>query len=207
MSFSSDTTLFSKGFVTHLVCGSALLFSMLFYFYATPGIDRFLVEQNLPENLVEDARMTSELTSELAPIHLDLKSVRRLESTDMSTVSSVQVRSLIWEIAPSSIESSIDREEDGQPDNFDFMKSMKLYIAAVVHGEHKQAYLAGMNDFNLKWGGNRKQMIMKQSGMDIKEYVDAPGGFRILAHMTGTPPPDKVIFSGKVTYRVTTGGS
>ncbi|WP_088919087.1 hypothetical protein [Granulosicoccus antarcticus] len=177
----------------------------MFYTDKTQGVDRFRVEQNLPENLVEDARMSSELNSELTPIHLDLKS--ELESTDLSTVASIQVRRLVWEIAPSSTESSLDQKEDGLADNFNFLESMKLYIAAEVNGERKEVFLAGVNDFNLRFGGNRKQLTMKQNGMDIKEFVEAPGGFHILAHIHGTPPPDRVIFTGKVTYRITTDGS
>lgn len=205
MSSSSDNILISRELVTNLICGSAVLFSLMLYTYKTPGVDRFRVDQNLPENLVEDAMMSSELTSELTPIHLDLKS--ELESTDLSTVASIQVRRLIWEIAPSSTESSIDLKEDGLADNFNFLKSMKLYIAAEVNGERKEVFLAGVHDFNLKFGGNRKQLTMKQNGIDIKEFVEAPGGFHILAHMNGTPPPDKVIFTGKVTYSITTDGS
>lgn len=168
-------------------------------------LGHFDTEETLPETRVEGSTITSVLPTVLPPIALDVTSTESFAGEDYDYLTSIQIESLELDITESSTDQSEDTLEDGEPDSFDFLSSMEIYIQAEIDGETSQTLIGSIPESDPQLGASAQSISFTMTGVDILDYVESDTGYDIQILASGQAPQDAVIFDGSVEYRVGVG--
>ncbi len=99
--------------------------------------------------------------------------------------------------------SDQDSNEDGALDSFDFLSALEVSIRAEFDGVVNEVLIARLPDGDPQFGSAARTLDLSiVSNADIFDFLLAPGGYDIVLNITGTIPPDAVVLSGFVRYRV-----
>ena len=98
---------------------------------------------------------------------------------------------------------SQDPVEDGNPDTFDFLDAVDVFLEATVNGQASRVRVAYLPSGDSQLSAGASSLTLQTTGADILPYVEAPGGYKVAVDATGSIPPDAVTFDGRIVYRVT----
>jgi len=118
-----------------------------------------------------------------------------------SFVSSVRVRNLTLVILDAS---DTDNLEDGAEDSFDFLSGLDVSIRATFGGELQELLIATLPDGDPQIGTTARNLSLTvvNSEADVLDFILAPGGYEIVLNLAGQIPPDTVLLSGLLRFRV-----
>lgn len=187
-----------KAFLGALVTASTTLLGCS----ETTTLGHFDVDQDLPEIQVQGSLVSALLPTEFAPIPLNVKSEEAFQNANYDYLTTIEVDSLTLRITEKSNDPAQDSGEDGQPDNFDFFKSVSVFIRATINGEERRELIAELPEGSDELSAGQSQIQFIMSGLDILPFVEAEGGYEVITEATGTPPSDDVYFDGEAVYRV-----
>ena len=168
------------------------------------------IDEDLPPTRVQGAGPTAgvvPLDGVLPALTLDVTKTEAYESGDYGdVVTRISVDALALSVrSPESedVDSDSFRAEDGMPDDLSFLSGLELYI--VAKGEDREPELLGLlpdNDPALDPDRRARTLELEMTGVDILDFVEAPGGYEVRMDVAGTLPPDDVVFDGTVGYGV-----
>jgi hypothetical protein len=118
-----------------------------------------------------------------------------------SFVTFVTIRGLTIQILNSSEQDPI---EDGARDSFDFLTGIDVSIRAEFAGRTNELLIATLPDGDTQFGTAARslELTFVNGNIDILDFLDAPGGYDVVLTLAGTVPPDNIVISGAVRYRV-----
>lgn len=169
------------------------------------SIGRFTVEEDIPETRVQGGGFGALLPGSLAPFQLDIESDEEFTSERFSVVNAIRVTRIVLSITEASEDTDTDLAENGMPDDFSFIDSLALSIEATFDGERRVAELASVDADHPGLAVGSRRLSLDTSDINILDFVEAEGGYRLVSSATGSPPPDDVVFDGSVDYRVNVG--
>lgn len=115
-------------------------------------------------------------------------------------VTFVRIRNVQLQILDSSDQ---DSNEDGAQDSFDFLSALEVSIRAEFDGVVNEILIARLPDGDPQFGAAARTLDLSiVSNADIFDFLLAPGGYDIVLNISGTVPPDAIVLSGLVRYRV-----
>lgn len=101
--------------------------------------------------------------------------------------------------------SNTDAIEDGALDNFDFLIGLSVSIRALLNGVEQEEIIAFLPDGDPQFGTAAQSLDLTVVGTDVLDYLQASGGYELILNITGNIPPDAIILSGAVRYRIGVG--
>lgn len=116
-------------------------------------------------------------------------------------VTSVRVRNLDLNILDISDTDPLD---DGASDSFDFLTGLNVSIRAQIGEETRELMLATLPDGDPQFGSAARNLSLTvvNSQFDVLDFILAPGGYQVVLDLQGQIPPDNVILSGTIRFRV-----
>ena len=118
-----------------------------------------------------------------------------------SFVTFVTIRNLTLNILDISDTDSID---DGAEDSFDFITGLDVSIRANFRGRTNELLVATLPDGDPQFGSAARELVLTvvSSNINVLDFLEASGGYEIVISLRGNIPPDNVIISGSIRYRV-----
>lgn len=168
-------------------------------------LGRFSVDEPLPLTRVPGAGIGGVLPLTLSAFALDVTSSDAYAQQDFDFVTEITLPAVTLFIDDSSEDAETDRLENGMPDDFSFLSSIDLHIEASIEGQTRRARLGGLPMNDPAFAQGARSLSLQMTGIDILDFVEASGGYRVEISATGEAPPDDVVFGGDVTYRVGVG--
>ncbi|ASJ73740.1 hypothetical protein [Granulosicoccus antarcticus] len=168
-------------------------------------IGSFTVDEDLPETRVEGGGFVTILPAELAPFNLNIEASEEFGAEQYDYLTYIKLSSLSFSITASSEDADEDVAENGMPDDFDFLSSIALYIEASIDGTEQRALIASLAQNDTQLSSGMQNIQLSTTGVDILDFVEADDGYTIVSEVSGTAPPDAVIFDGSSSYRVGVG--
>jgi len=136
-------------------------------------------------------------------LNLALGVVINSESIDVEAdsrfLTSARVRNLQLNILNTS---DIDAQEDGAEDSFDFLNGLSISIRADFNGEAVERVVAFLPDGDPQFGTATRDLVLTVEDFDVLDFLQADNGYELVLQLAGQIPPDNVILSGTVRYRV-----
>lgn len=133
---------------------------------------------------------------------LDLQEQEGYSSLDV--VTSVNVRSATFTVSPETDNPSLDRFADNNPDNFDFLSSLKLSLRATINGASQTIQVGSLPEGDPQIGSNATVLNLVVDDVDIRDFVEAPD-VQLVVLASGTVPLDYVIIDPIIRFRVGVG--
>lgn len=164
----------------------------------------FDVEEPFGERTIQ-GDYTGGLLSETQTILLDVQHEQAFQEQDFEKVYSVVVTELSFWITANSESPSLDVIEDGDPDDFSFIKSVSIHVKAVIDGVDKKELVAHLEEGDAQLAPGGRVLDFNVTGTNVSRFILAEGGYSISIEATGSVPPDDVIFAGMLKYDVTVG--
>jgi len=155
----------------------------------------------LPVVVVPGAPLPSELSLALgvaiAQPNIDL-------GAGESFVNSVRVRNLTLNILDAS---ESDANDDGAEDSFDFLTDLSVTLRADFDGQTQELLIATLPDGDPQFGTAARilNLTVVNSEADVLDFILASGGYQVVLNLGGQIPPDNVLLSGTIRYRVDIG--
>ena len=168
-------------------------------------LGHFDVDEELPETRVEGSSVIALLPAFFPPMNLDVSSSEDFQGEEYDFLTSIQLDELTLIIADSSTDENEDSLEDGEPDNFDFLSSVEIYIESEFDGVSQRELIGSIDADDPQLGAGAQSINFNLTGTDILRYVEADAGYSVQIEASGEPPPDAVMFGGDVVYRVGVG--
>lgn len=154
---------------------------------------------NLPVVTIPGATLRSNLTLS-AGLAID-SNILGIEA-DSQFLTFARIRELRLDILESS---DTDATEDGALDNFDFLFGLTVSIRALLNGVVREEVIAFLPDGDPQFGAAARSLNLAVMDTDVLDYLQAFGGYELVVNITGNIPPDAVVLSGSVRYRVGVG--
>ena len=168
-------------------------------------LGHFDVDETLPETRIEGTAALALLPPVLPPMMLDVSSSEEFQSEEFDFINSIQIDELTLIISSSSTDQSEDTLEDGEPDNFDFLSDIEIYIEAVFDGQSERELLGVIDENDPQLSAGAQSIDFTLTGTNILRFVEADAGYAVQIEASGEAPPDAVLFGGGVVYRVGVG--
>lgn len=135
-------------------------------------------------------------------IPIDLAQQEAYNEGDFDFITSVKVRDIVFDIAPSSNDTTSDPLEDGNLDSFEFVSGLVLALQATIDGVEQTVQIADLPMNDPQIASNATRLVMNVNDeQDIRDLIEAPGGPTILITISGTNPPDNVDVEAKIRFR------
>ena len=139
-------------------------------------------------------------------LNLGLSIVIDSESIDVEAdsrfLTSARVRNLQLNILNAS---DTDALEDGAEDSFDFVTGLSISIRADFNGETIERVVAFLPDGDPQFGTAARDLVLTVDDFDVLDFLQADSGYELVLQLAGQIPPDNIILSGTVRYRVGVG--
>ena len=139
-------------------------------------------------------------------LNLGLSIVIDSESIDVEAdsrfLTSARVRNLQLNILNAS---DTDALEDGAEDSFDFVTGLSISIRADFNGEIIERVVAFLPDGDPQFGTAARDLVLTVDDFDVLDFLQADSGYELVLQFAGQIPPDNIILSGTVRYRVGVG--
>ena len=139
-------------------------------------------------------------------LNLGLSIVIDSESIDVEAdsrfLTSARVRNLQLNILNAS---DTDALEDGAEDSFDFLTGLSIAIRADFNGETIERVVAFLPDGDPQFGTAARDLVLTVDDFDVLDFLQADSGYELVLQLAGQIPPDNIILSGTVRYRVGVG--
>ena len=118
-----------------------------------------------------------------------------------SFVTFVRIRNLTLNILDIS---ELDSNDDGAEDSFDFLTGLSISIRADFNGTSNELLIATLPDGDPQFGSAARELVLTivASNTDVLDYLEASGGYEVVLHLNGSVPPDDVLISGAIRYRI-----
>ncbi len=165
-------------------------------------LGHFDVDEALPETRIEGSAVAAVLPDLLPAMALDVSASESFQREDYDYLTSVQLDALTLSITESSNDNSSDTLEDGEPDNFNFLSSVDIYIKADFDGETQRERVGQIPENDPQLSATAQSVSFQMTGVDILRYVESDNGYEVQIQASGEAPADAVIFDGDVRYRV-----
>lgn len=165
-------------------------------------LGHFDSDENLPETRIESSAIASFIPSVLPSQNLDVSSSESFQQEEFDYLTSIEIEALSLEITDSSTDTSNDTLEDGEPDNFNFMSGVDIYIEAEFDGQTNRELIGSVPEDDSQLTDSVQTLNFTMTGLDVLDYVEAESGYSVQIQASGESPPDAVIFDGEVSYRV-----
>lgn len=166
----------------------------------------FNVEEPVPEQTVPGDPLQELLgDGDFDPVGMDVTMEQEYQQEEFDYVKTLELTALSFSITADSTNPSVDTLEDGQPDDFSFIDQIDVVIQANIGGTDQSEVIAYLNSGDPQLDPGNSTINLTTTGVNILDYMEAPGGYTIEIQATGNLPPDDVIFDGLATYRVTAG--
>lgn len=165
----------------------------------------FDVTESLPEVAINGNPLGGALTGGPSPVTANMQAEAEFQQQDFDYVARVSVTDLRFRITANSTNPSTDALEDGNPDTFDFLDSVEVRIEAVIAGATRSAAIASLPSGDSQLGNGSSSIVLNTTGVDVLPYIEAAGGYKLRILVSGSIPPDDVLFDGQATYRVVAG--
>lgn len=153
-----------------------------------------------------DALPVATIPGAVLPVDLSASIGLALASPDLDLgseanfVTFVRVRNVQLQILNASEQ---DSNEDGALDSFDFLNALEVSIRATFNGVVNEVVIARLPDGDPQFASAARALELTiVSNADIFDFLLAPDGYDIVLNINGTIPPDNVVLSGFVRYRV-----
>lgn len=171
------------GLALGVLCLSCL--DLTWTFRVEENVDRTTVPKNTP--------LSDQTTTVILDQSLNIQGESEYQNEDFDYIEKLALVGLRCSIT-----------QDSPYPDFSFLKSLELYLEADLDGDSspERVLVAYQSDPGAFQG---TEIYLEPTGENIKDYVFAQGGYKILLEATGSPPSDDVIFDGVVTYDVTVG--
>lgn len=124
------------------------------------------------------------------------------EDGDFDYVTSVKIRDIVFEITPQSSDMTIDTTEDGNLDSFEFVSSLDLGLSAILNGTQTAVDIAELPENDPQIASNLTTLNMRVMDVEIRDLIEAPDGSNLQITISGRTPPDAVMISARIRYRV-----
>ena len=121
---------------------------------------------------------------------------------DSRFLTSARVRNLQLNILD---ESDVDPLEDGAEDSFDFLTGLTVSIRTDFNGETFEQVVAFLPDGDPQFGTAARSLVLTVADLDVLGFLQADNGYELVLQLSGLIPPDNIIVSGTVRYRVGVG--
>lgn len=121
---------------------------------------------------------------------------------DLNFVTSVSVREITFTINPGSNDASLDAQEDGNLDSFEFISGLELSLAAVVDGVAQEVKVASLPMSDPQIASDLSTLTLDVQNTDIRDLIEAQDGSDLIIEVSGMTPPDDVIVDAKIRFRV-----
>ena len=121
---------------------------------------------------------------------------------DSRFLTSARVRNLQLNILNAS---DTDALEDGAEDSFDFLTGLSISIRAIFNGESIERVVAFLPDGDPQFGTAARDLVLTVDDFDVLDFLQADSGYELVLQLAGQIPPDNIILSGTVRYRVGVG--
>jgi len=187
--------------VTLLVASAALLVSC-----SGGVIGHVDVDQQFPSVTIQGNPAGGQLPPSSASFTVDVTQEPSYQNGDFDYAKTIQLDSLTLSITRES-EGAADTLEDGRPDNFDFLDSLRIFVVATFNGQSEEVLVARLASGNAQLSSQRRNIVLDMTGADILGFVEAPGGYQVEVRAIGNLPPDSVVITGQAVYRVGVGFS
>jgi len=169
-------------------------------------LGRFSVTEDLAEARVEGSALAALPAGAILPFDLDVRGGQGFPSEDeFDFLTRIEITDITLTIAPSSEDPEDDALENGLPDDFEFLDAIALSIEAEIDGERRSVDIASVPEGDARLARGSRSVTLSTTGENLLPFVEAPGGYRLVADASGTPPPDDVVFDGSVRYRLSVG--
>jgi len=174
-----------------------------FFFVVIAGCD-----QTLGTSAMTDVLPVVTIPGTPFPIDLGLSLGIAIDSeaidveADSRFLTSARVRNLELNILNAS---DNDAREDGAEDSFDFLSGLSIAIRADLNGIVDERLLAFLPDGDPQFGTAARSLVLSVVDFDVLDYLQADNGYELVLQITGQVPPDNIILSGTVRYRVGVG--
>ena len=118
-----------------------------------------------------------------------------------SFVTFVTLRNLTLNILDTS---DVDSNDDGAEDSFDFLTGLDISIRADFNGRTNELMVATLPDGDPQFGSAARDLTLTivNSNINVLNFLEASGGYEVVLDIKGSIPPDSVIISGSIRYRV-----
>ena len=152
----------------------------------------------LPQFTVPGAPLPSELGLSLT---LGLPNPAIDLGAGSSFVTFVTLRNLTLSILDSS---DVDSNDDGAQDSFDFLTGLNIRIRADFNGKTNELLVATLPDGDPQFASAARELTLTivNGNIDVLDFLEASGGYEVILDLNGTIPPDNIILSGTIRYRV-----
>lgn len=168
-------------------------------------LGHFDVDEALPETRIEGSAVAAILPDVLPPMAQDVSASESFQSEDYDYLTSVQLERLALNITASSDDDRTDALEDGEPDNFDFLTRVDIYIQGEFDGEIRRDLVGQIPEDDPQLSAAARSVDFQMTGVDILRYLESDNGYEVQIQASGDAPADAVIFDGDVRYRVGVG--
>ena len=118
-----------------------------------------------------------------------------------SFVTFVTLRNLTLNILDAS---DVDSNDDGAQDSFDFLTGLDVSIRADFNGRTNELLVATLPDGDPQFGSAARDLTLTivNSNTNVLNFLEASGGYEVVLGIRGSIPPDSIIVSGSLRYRV-----
>ena len=116
-------------------------------------------------------------------------------------VTFVRIRNLTLNILDTS---ELDRNDDGAEDSFDFLTGLSISIRAEFNGKSNELLIATLPDGDPQFGSAARELVLTivAPNTDVLDFLEASGGYDVVLSLSGSVPPDDVLISGAIRYRI-----
>jgi len=168
-------------------------------------LKRFSVDESIAESTVQGVGLSASLPVVLSSVPLDLKSQDGFDEDKFDFVTEIKLDRAVLTISDISDNPEHDSFEDGNLDNFDFISSLEVIVTAQINDQPRSAVIAFLNADDPQIATSTRTLHLTTTSVDIRDFVEAKGGYELQVTGTGTVPSDDVIFGGNVGFRVGVG--
>jgi len=135
-------------------------------------------------------------------IPVNLTNLPGYEPDDLNYVTSVKIRNIVFTIGEGSNDATIDTNEDGNLDSFEFVSALSIALAGVADGQATRVDVASLPMNDPQIASNAQSVSLNVADVDIRDIIENPAGADLLISITGSAPPDLVKVDVKIDYRV-----
>ncbi len=188
---------------------AACLLGLLMTGCSDTTLGSFSASENLPSPLkIPGTTLITLQTTEPLSFEFDLNITESEDysKNDFDYVTEVTLKALQLSILP--ISESPDEDpagEDGNMDDFDFITGLEIFLKATIDGQLQEVRVASLPDGDPQFGSGTRVLNLTVTNADIRDYIEAPGGYVLRVSVAGSVPPDYVIADARVDYRVGVG--
>lgn len=159
------------------------------------------IARNLPEQRIPGLGGLIGLPIDLSAITLEVSGGEDFEREDYGYLTDANVEAVYLAINARSIDPTVDTQEDGIADTFDFADSVDVYLVANFGGQENRELVAFLPSGDPQLSSGMTRINLQVTGIDVLPFVEAASGYRVDISATGSPPADDVLFGGKVRFR------